>query len=106
MTAMLLRTVSQARDADLAQVHCGRHGNTEWTFGNMIAAVGHSNAKRTLKTKQNVRDYLQLSILETMSTIDIHSFILLINTNKQVLTYKSPEAEAAPRLGPLIHTGG
>lgn len=59
----------------------------------MIPTIGHSNAKRTLKTNKNVQDYLQLSILETMSTVDIHSFILLINTNKQVLTYKSQEAE-------------
>lgn len=51
----LLRTVSQACDADLAQVYCGRHGDTEWAFGNVIPTVGHSNTKRTLRREAGPR---------------------------------------------------
>lgn len=46
-----MRTVSQACDADLAQVQCGCHTNIEGTLGNVISTVGHSNSKRALETQ-------------------------------------------------------
>lgn len=46
-----VHTVSQACDADLAQVQCGCHTNIEGTLGNVISTVGHSNSKRALETQ-------------------------------------------------------
>lgn len=46
-----LLTVSQAADADLAQVQRRHHGNTEGAFWDVIPPVGHSHAKRTLRTR-------------------------------------------------------
>lgn len=44
-----VHTVSQAGDADLAEVHCGCHSNVEGTLRNVISSIGHSNAQGTLR---------------------------------------------------------
>lgn len=53
--AIEVRTISQARHADLAQVHCWCHSNIEGALGDVISTVGHSKSKRTLETRNRTR---------------------------------------------------
>lgn len=47
-----VRTVSQACDVDLAEVHCRCHSDVEGALGNVISTVGHSNSQRTLEQEE------------------------------------------------------
>ena len=52
----IVRTVSQACDVDLVEIHCGCHRNIKGALGNVISTVGHSNSKRTLRQKREEAD--------------------------------------------------
>lgn len=52
----IVRTVSQACDVDLAEIHCGCHSNIKGALGNVISTIGHSNSKRTLRQRRQEAD--------------------------------------------------
>lgn len=52
--AIEVRTVSQACDADLAQVDGRCHSNIEGALGDVISTIGHGNSKRTLETRNTI----------------------------------------------------